>query len=158
MPNFAVGNLWDAPDEYMVVVTGNSTVTKAGTLVMGRGCAKELRDGCLNIDTVIGYIVSNTCGSGDFYGFLDLGPKQLYVKKTQRRRIGILQVKYNWADAADLKLIENSLTMMLCFLKVNPNLGIACAFPGIGNGHLSKEQVCPLLNRFGNNITFYEKD
>lgn len=49
----ATGNLWDANvDAY--VITTNGTLKKDGTLVMGKGCAREARDMFPGIDKLVG--------------------------------------------------------------------------------------------------------
>ena len=125
------GNMWNIWDETQhFIFTGNSFIKMNGALVMGRGIAKEVRDKFPGIDHAIGTVIHNHLGK---YGVI-LGSK-----------IGVFQVKYNFADQADLDLISYSVSKLTVMASEKPQERFDMNYPGIGNGKLNRELVEPLL-------------
>lgn len=130
------GDMWSAyPQADLFLFTGNGSVTKAGKLVMGRGMALEIRDRFPGLDKAIGNVLRLqpdlwSVEHQTFVYHLEVGKK-----------IGVFQVKYHWYDDADLKLIEESALALALWAADHPDKAIHLNYPGIGNGHLSKDAV-----------------
>lgn len=141
MPTFKQGNMWyvfDAVDYF--VITTNAYVKQNGALVMGAGIARQVRDKWPGIDVEMGKAVRAAMDAQKYYGVI-LGEK-----------LGIFQVKYYFADAADLDLIWRSATELERVAREMPDKTFALNFPGIGNGKLSRELVAPLLKGLPDNV------
>ena len=70
--------------------------------------------------------------------------------------IAAFQVKYRWYDDASPFLIRESVDQLITFLNGRP-LAVHLNFPGIGNGHLTRAEVLPLLMPLPNNVTIWER-
>lgn len=71
--------------------------------------------------------------------------------------IGLFQVKYEWFENADLKLIRYSCVALNTFLEENPFFEIALNYPGIGNGNLSQFVVEPVICTLSDRVTLHLK-
>lgn len=139
------GDLWQELDKAdYIFVTANSTVTKDGRLVMGCGAAKECRDRYPGIDLEFGRLISHP-----------IGPDYRWMLSMEWARIGILQVKRNWLDRADLELVRASITDLADFC--GEGYHVALNFPGIGAGGLARADVLPILEALPNNFYVYER-
>ena len=136
------GNIWTIYDSCgLLVFTGNNTIKSNGALVMGKGLAKEVRDRFPGIDLEIGKRIEGR----RIYGLV-LVPDF---------RIGALQVKYNFADQADLGLINYSIKELAKYARSNKKLEIHINFPGIGYGRLNKEDVLPIIETLPDNVSIW---
>jgi hypothetical protein len=148
-------NLWtkiDGPAAY--IVTTNGYIRKDGALVMGRGAALEATKRIPGIEYQcgdkiqdFGYLTDN----GYRYGFL------VVRLMNDLPRFGIFQVKYHFKDNADLNLILHSVTMLKVAAEAWNDIQFRMNFPGIGWGHLKREDVLPLLQGLPNNVTICYK-
>ncbi len=145
----AKGNMWDTP-AHMYIITGNSTVRRDGSLVMGRGAAKEASIRFPGCNRRFGKMIIGHKGPED-YGFLWTDYAYANVK------LGLFQVKYYWGHDADLELIafseEKLRTQILTHWR---KLNISMNFPGIGNGRLDRALVLPIIERLPDNVTIWE--
>jgi hypothetical protein len=146
------GNMWSSlyTTNYFVV-TANSTIKSNGALVMGRGIAKEVRDLYPGIDLEIGNKISSLLHPKRY---LTLDGFKLFPK------LMLFQVKYHFAEHADIELIDSSAFALRHILSSLPDKLFNMNFPGIGNGNLKMEDVLPILeNHFSNcdNIVIWEK-
>jgi hypothetical protein len=142
MPRFKTGNLFKVPG--LKVVTANSSLTKDGRLVMGRGAAGDLKLKVPGIDKIFGKMIQETCGHLGLYGLLMCG---IY---------GAVQVTYDFRDKADLDLIAFSMAFLADEAETNRYI-CHINYPGIGNGRLSKEEVKPLLDILPDNVYVWER-
>lgn len=148
----------------MIVITTNGVITKAGRLVMGRGCAKQLLTALPDIDLEIAEVIDeNSLNTKkilhDFkgkacrvtfhtYGFL---PVRNPVK-TGKTGIGIFQVKETWWSDALPWLIEYSAKTLGVYANEHPAIHFRMAFPGIGNGRLDPKVVLPIIEKLPDNV------
>ena len=139
------GNMWNWREGIRVVTT-NSFLRKDGSLVMGRGAAKQLADLVPGIDHIFGKEVRKICGHLGKYGIVILSGGYDY---------GIFQVKYHFADKADLDLIKYSTDRLNSYCWLYPWLNFHMNYPGIGNGKLSAEEVKPIINKLSDNVFVY---
>lgn len=151
-------DLWTALGQVdLILVSGNSTVNKHNRLVMGTGAAKEAAERYPCLPRELGAKIStNFPGPRAFYGVLAVKPPGV-----EDMKVGVLQVKYHWREAARLELIDSSLAMLLVFLRQAVKAGhprtVALNFPGIGAGRLNRATVWPLLKRLPDSIWIYER-
>ena len=136
--------MWDIfPTTDYFIFTGNSTIKRDGSLVMGRGIAREVRDKWPGIDLEIGQALQGHIHTDGFYGLV-LGKK-----------IGVFQVKKYFGHSAEPKLIEASAILLQIEAEKNPEKKYAMNFPGIGNGHLKYNDVLPLLQNIPDNVDIW---
>ena len=144
MTVYKTGNMWDDYDnvDYFLITT-NSTIKNNGAVVMGRGIAKTVKDKWYGIDVTFGRKITETCGSGGFYGVLF------------DDNIGFFQVKYHWGDQARLDLIESSTAALWLLASAAPDKKFALNMPGIGNGGLAYSLVKPLVDELPDNVDIW---
>jgi hypothetical protein len=135
----------DSPEDSTVyLITTNSIVKRNGAVVMGRGIAKTLRDTYPGIDKKLGEAITSI---GNKYGVV--------IVQFKNVPIGAFQVKYHYADDADLDLIQYSVHKLSSIANKHKDLIFKCNFPAIGNGHLKYEDVLPLVEQLPNNVLLY---
>jgi hypothetical protein len=149
------GNMFDfssgVPD--VLLFTANSTVTRDGRLVMGRGTALQVRDRYPGIDKAFGTLITGLCHpSRPIYNLL------VVPNPEPPRIIGAFQVKYHYSEPAVPDLIRASvadLTRKAATVWFSRQIWLP--FPGIGAGRLPREVVYPLIKDLPDNITIWEK-
>ncbi len=140
------GDMWTAWDiADLFAVTTNSTITKDGRLVMGRGIAQQARDRFPGIDKTL----ASQFTSGSRYGLL-------VSSDWPEQKLAAFQVKIHWRSKADVSLIEYSTACLLAWCQAHPQAQVHLNFPGIGNGRLGYEQVLPLLQALPDTVTLWQ--
>ncbi len=149
------GNLWDSEDPYILVTT-NSTVRKDGGLVMGRGAAKELITLEPHLQFVFGKEVKR-CGLD--YGILIYCPPLGSFSSSLYHKLGVgaFQVKHHFRDKAELELIKYSTVALNRLIEGGVLTKASMNFPGIGWGHLTYEEVLPIVSQLPDSVTLYMK-
>lgn len=156
----------------IVIATTNSCITKHGRLVMGTGNASAI-DNVTDCEfskfagAYLNYKYKPTSAYSKTltYGF-EMPHCTEYITKwpwynpqghylVNGSAIGILQVKYYFADNAPLELVRFSVDQLTEFARKDALCTIACAFPAIGKGGLTMDKVLPILLQVPNNVTFY---
>jgi len=132
---FKTGNMLDEmPSMHnMVVVTANSNVKYGDRLVMGAGAARDLKNKVKGIDHEFGRMVKEYNSLNEEYLLLF------------HNFYGILQVKYNWWEDADVDLIKRSLKELKHVACKNENTVFNLNYPGIGYGGIEKNIVETIL-------------
>lgn len=147
------GNIFESNAD-VIIVTGNSYITKERKLVMGRGAALELKNRVPDIDKIFGSkLFDKHLG---VYGLVYHQGDSIFDTV-----YGVFQVKYHFRDNADLDLIKHSTDMLYEHNKDtwdDDMYSIAMNFPGIGYGNLSAKNVLPIISKLQDNITIYVKD
>lgn len=125
---FRTGDMWDAlPEVDHMIVTGNSYLKRDGSVVMGRGAARRMRDELRGFPgRLMGHYIANKCGH--------LGEYNLILSEG----LGLLQVKYDFRDQADIELIRRSVDMLREHAEARPGDTYAVNYPGIGNGRIER--------------------
>jgi hypothetical protein len=142
--------MWSVYQEAdLFLISTNSTVTRKGALIMGRGIAKEARDRFPGLDKALGYQIYRRCGSLGVYGLL-ISPRW------PAARLGAFQVKTEAMQAASLTLIQHSTTALCAWCQEHPQAGVHLNFPGIGAGRLRRELVLPLLRQLPETVSIWE--
>lgn len=139
-------SVFDEADIFLI--TTNSFVKKNGRLVMGAGIAKAIRDR-FQIDGILGEEIKNRCGHLGEYNVLCC-PQRL-----GSTWLCAFQVKYHFANAADLQLIWRSTQRLKAYALNHPALQMHLNFPGIGNGKLDYEAVKPIVDELPDNVNVW---
>lgn len=148
MPKFKKGNMLNHLNDCdFAFITTNSYVKNNGRLVMGRGIAQQVRDSFPDIDLDLGKTITSR---GLHLKTYDLIQSQTYPK------IWAFQVKWHWADKANLTLIESACDELSNMAQYNYDKVFYLNFPGIGNGQLSREEVLPIVEQLPDNVTIWE--
>lgn len=170
--------LWKHPGfPGMIVVSTNSTIKANGTLVMGRGAARQARDRIPGIDHECSRMIKRAtrtvwahppphgemaleayyqeCEMEDQDSYSGTGYYFQVVREPNRYRVGfgIFQVKEHFRQEASLELIRRSASVLADYARQHPDMAIRMNYPGIGYGGLTKQKVKPLLERLPDNIT-----
>lgn len=147
------GNMLDVIEQsHMFVITTNGVLRKDGSLVMGKGIAKQISDKYPTIPHLAGEAIS----AGGFKKTYHANWKhsdfahRYHFLQLPGTSICLFQVKTAWWDNAKLFLIHQSALEMKAAIDKFINLNkcepvVHMNFPGIGNGGLSKEVVLPHL-------------
>lgn len=153
---------WTFPDIYLF--TGNTTITLANKLVMGRGAAKEVRDAYPGVDTEL----ANLMRKGFPYGLPTLLWYNLHnlqghchdpVESNEphnQQWLGWFMVKDHWQLPAIPNLIGLSARQLDTIARKRPQCTFHLNYPGIGNGRLSEETVQPLIHILPDNVKVYK--
>lgn len=144
MPTFVTGDMWSRfGNTDLFLVTTNPILKKDGSVVMGRGIAKQMKDRFPAFPYMFGNVLENRPGTtvssiGRFDGQL----------------CGIFMVKDHWASPAKPAIIEQSAKDLACMSGVFGRIDLN--FPGIGNGKLRREDVAPLLDILPEHVFIWE--
>lgn len=140
------GNMWDSYRRCdLFLITTNSSITKAGKLVMGRGISRQARERFPGLDVKLGGLISN----GQRYGLL-VSPAW------PEGKLGLFQVKAAWSDYASFDLIRYSTNMLIDWCAEHPEAKVNLNFPGIGSGRLSRYSVLPIIESLPDQVTVWE--
>lgn len=137
---------WESDGSSIYLVTTNAYITKDKRLVMGRGAAKDLRDGYKNIDKLAAQLI---CDSAIYH-------KGYYGVILLPYNTGIFQVKHHYMDKADLDLIDKSTKMLNQYASIMSNITFHLNYPGIGNGKLEEEKVYPIIKDLPDNVHIWK--
>lgn len=149
--------MWSAYEEAdLFLITTNSFLRKDGCLVMGAGIAKEARERYPGIDERLGRFVKMMCGHKGIYNTL-ISPNW------PRAKLGIFQVKRDYAEPADLVQIGRSLRalklrMVQYFQETGCSMDVHMNFPGIGCGGLEPDHVRPLLESLPHHVHIWRRE
>jgi len=140
------GNMFDLVDQganRALLVTTNSYIRKDGALVMGRGAAKTAAQRWPGLPYALGKRITHL----EEYniGLLTQTNGELLT-------LGAFQVKFHFADQADLELIARSARELASLARTRQDWRFDMNYPGIGNGHLRFEDVDPLLQDLPDNV------
>lgn len=125
--------------------TANSIVKRDGSLVMGAGNAKTVRDKWVGIDKVFGKLVKK--GSRDGVYLIVADPNT---------RLFAFQTKLHYKDKSPLHLIERGVKMLTAAASKDGSKLFALPFPGISHGGLSRDVVLELIEELPNNVHVWE--
>jgi len=138
---------WQLPDIYLF--TGNPVVKRDGSIVMGRGAAKQVRDSIPGVDLLFGM------------GIIENPTANLLWTSTSgvpETRLGWFKVKTHWKDPAEMSIIEESVEQLAAVATARPHFTFHMNYPGVGNGRLGVQDVQPLLEKLPNNVLIYKSE
>lgn len=124
--------------------TANSVVKVDGSLVMGAGSAKAVRDKWKGIDKVFGSLVLE---KGDRY----------FIVVDKVSKIFALQTKMHYKDKSPIGLVKKSLAVLKRSAEMYPDKLFAVPFPGISNGGLDREILINVVSTLPDNVHVWEK-
>lgn len=125
-------NLWTAPADLRLVTT-NGHITPKGKVVMGRGCALELRDAAPGVDARLAKLVRR------------FGNRVFRIARINGAVVASLPVKHHWREEADPDLIVRSVHQLVELANKFNYTRVVLPRPGCGNGRLSWKEVKPLI-------------
>lgn len=151
MPVFESGDMLTKVDDpnTLVVFTANSTIRQNGSLVMGRGIARDIRDRFPGIDAKFGQLVQMQ-PLNDSWGLLILDYRGY--------RIGAFQVKTRFNEAASPLLIKAAATKLATWANANSSIVVHLNYPGIGYGMLPEDVVRPLIANLPSNVHVWKRN
>lgn len=126
-------------------------VKNDGRLVMGRGIAQQVRDSYPGIDLAFGKLIQR-----HFKG--KLPTYHLIHAQIDFPKFAAFQVKYHWAEPANLKLVKGSCEVLHEYATFYNKDRFYLNFPAIGNGRLSRKDVLPIVDQLPKNVTLWELD
>jgi len=130
-------------------ITTNSYLRWNDTVVMGRGIARQAKERIEGIDKYFGDQIKNTCGHLGLYGLI-------IWKRKHAQSVAAFQVKYHFKSNANLDIIATSTDMLTKLANKYPDARFDLNFPGIGNGHLPRNEVLPIISQLPDNIHVWE--
>lgn len=132
------GNLWDAPEGYVIAVTTNAVIKRDGALVMGMGAASQLAERAPAIPKIAGLAVDHTCGSLGRYGWIT-------VTSDDGTTYGLFQTKRHYEHPSTIDLIAYSAERLYAWQR-ETGRSVALNFPGIGLGRLNAQEVYNVMD------------
>ena len=152
-PIYKIGNMWDKLSECdLFCITTNGTLRGDGKLVMGRGIAFQSIKHFPSIQSVAGHHIRQF---NETHKTAPI-PYGLLILKEFEPSIGLFQVKYNWWEPAQCKLIEWSTSKLRQLALDHPTKKIMLNFPGIGNGKLTQAEVRPIIDGLPSNVEVWK--
>lgn len=144
MPYCVHSPIHNRKDIYMF--TSNSFMKKDGSLTMGNGCAKAVRDMFPFIDHK--FKVEHLSVYGCKF-------KTVMNRFGVRQRIGAFQTKVHFKDPSSLDVIRKSVADLKRRASLSPTFNYLLPLPGCELGKLTPEVVLPLLSSLPSNVYVY---
>ena len=123
--------------------TANSTLKGDGSLVMGAGCAKAVRDTYRGVDKLFGSKIVN------------LQEFNVTFVKWKEQWLGAFQTKLHWQKLSPLYLVEDSVDKLTRIAKERPTWSFHLPCPAVNHGGQSVEDVLPMLEKLPDNVIIY---
>lgn len=123
--------------------TANSVVNGSGKLIMGRGCAKTVRDTYQGIDKKFGDIIDN------------MGKFGVKFVRLETQWIAAFQTKYHWQDPSPLDLVEYSGYKLANIAGSGMEFTFHLPCPAVGCGEQSVDDVLSVLEILPDNVIVY---
>lgn len=137
------GNLFNNLDNYdYACFTANSTIKADGSLVMGAGSAKVVRDKFPGSDVQFGKLITHF--------------SEFNLMHLPNTKIVALQTKIDWKEDSPLGVIENSINALRDYALKYPQVRLATVFPGINNGNRSEDELYDLINTLPDNVDVWK--
>jgi hypothetical protein len=129
---------WSVPSAQAVCVTTNGTLKKDGRGVMGRGIALQAERKFKDVDRALGRAINH---NGNCVQVL------LTAREPDGREYAVVAfpVKHQWWERADLDLIARSAQQLVSLADQRQWTRVVLPRPGCGNGHLTWDEVEPIL-------------
>ena len=127
-----------------VCITTNSTLNKAGELIMGAGIAKDAKTLYPDLPLLYGKQIKEKKVVGGFYGCL-----------LAKEKFIAFQTKLHWKESSPISVVEKSIFMLSRLATKYNDKVFGLPFPAINNGGLSPNDVYPLLIKLPDNVIVY---
>lgn len=124
--------------------TANSVVKRDGSLVMGAGNAKQVRDMFDGLDKRLGHKVKRI--------------RKYFIISDSETKVFALQTKLHYKDNSPIDLVEESCQALRVHAENNPDQLFAVPCPGVNHGGLSVEDVMVFLEKMPDNVYIWFKD
>lgn len=133
---------WDAKE--VRLFTGNPIIKSDGSVVMGAGAAKQVRDYYTGIDKAFGTRLKKDRRAN------------IIILRANEKMIGWVKVKRHWAESADLRLVQESMIELALRAKKFHDFTFRINYPAIGNGRTDIKLVEPLLQVLPDNVIVHK--
>lgn len=124
--------------------TSNSVVKKDGSLVMGAGNAKQVRDMFDGLDKRLGQKVKRI--------------RKYFIVSDKKTKVFALQTKLHFKDNSPIDLVEESCQVLRVHAENNPDQLFAVPCPGVNHGRLSVDDVMVFLEKMPGNVHIWFKE
>jgi len=141
------GNLWAQKEASAICITTNAFIKKDGTLVMGRGCAKEASDRYPGLSKHAGSLIKAN-GNHVFKIHTVITNYIDEASGYNTQDMLTFPVKKYWWDKADLDLIAQSCRELVAITNEKKYTSVVLPRPGCGNGGRNWEkEVKPIVSK-----------
>lgn len=137
--------IWKYPDVFLF--TGNPVIKKDGSIVMGRGAAKMVRDAYNHVPYELSKQIQSNPASNLAWAT---------IRKEQF--IGWFKVKDHWKEPANPFIIQESVNQLNIFAESTTSTRFHMNYPGIGNGRLAVSAVEDIVKELSDNVFLYKGD
>ncbi len=124
--------------------TGNPIIKADGSVVMGAGAAKQVRDFYSGIDKEFGKRLKKDRRAN------------IIIIRVNTKMIGWVKVKRHWAESADLRLVQESMIELARMANNFHDFTFRINYPAIGNGRTDIKLVEPLLQVLPDNVIVHK--
>ena len=147
-----VGDVWTAWNSAdLFLFTSNATIKNDGSLVMGAGFARQVKERFPGVDKKLGEAVSQAMAeSGDEYYGIIISPEW------PKKKLGCFQTKRHFTNAAELDIIQFSVALLKDWCWLHPSAQVALNYPGIGYGGLEEADVYPIIEYLPDSATIWK--
>lgn len=129
------GNIWEYKAT-VICITTNEIVKKDGSLVMGRGVAKQCLDRNPGVEFEFGSLITE---NGSKFQVLKT------IDSLSLRLLAMFPVKQHWNQPAKLTIIQRSAQELGLIASQAQNAIFVLPRPGCGNGGLNWDEVKPVI-------------
>jgi len=143
-PNIIIGDLYETEEikKYDYIgFTANSFINSMGSLVMGAGNAKVIRDKFTKSSQYFGKNIEHLSEYG--------------IKVDEDSKLIAVQTKKHFKDDSELPLVIRTLKSLAFFAEQIPNKKIGIPFPAINHGGLKVSTILPYLSILPSNVYVY---
>ena len=123
--------------------TANSCIKDNGALVMGRGCAKTVRDIYTGVDKLFGKEIEH------------MSEFNIKFIKWHEQWIGAFQTKVNWQDKSPKRLVLHSTQKLCDVAKKRPQWTFHLPCPAVSNGGMEVDDVLNMIEILPDNVIVY---
>lgn len=144
-----IGNIWEQEFDYLCLPT-NKMWDRNGNAILGAGLAKQVKERFPGVEKDMGEVLR--------YNEEHLINQDVFIIPQKYwkwgKQIIAFSTKYDWKEKSSLFLIKESAIQLEKMIRENKEKIFMLAFPGVGMGGLTKEEVrkviVPIL--IGDNI------
>lgn len=140
-----IGNIWDLPLKYWLVIPTNLGWKKDGTNPMGKGLAKQATERYTNLPREYGiWCQRYSVSKGELLvNYLPKDREKHNLILFPTKPLNVQRPYASWQSKASRSLIEQGLQQLATY-----TMHIAIPILGCGEGGLKEEEILPLLEKY----------
>ena len=128
---------------HIFLFTANSVVRNNGSLVMGAGCAKTVKERYKGIDVLFGDVIENLSVFG------------LQFVQWHNMWIGAFQTKVDWKNDSPMDVVQVSIDNLHHVALRRPKHTFHLPCPAVNHGGKDVREILPLLEKLPDNVIVY---